>query len=171
MNSIRLAEETSLRALCEVLLAAQASGRRGFAYGKIGQRDCVCVLREPVRRGKAAASSESGWRQNGRKRKRDKQGDPTGTERCSWPQGPKSRPAGVRASVVAKKRGNARGAKGTQEGGRMKDRKTEDKPTRVLARANQWWNQPGAIDSAGPNVWPTSLGTVRRARFSSTETH
>jgi len=38
-----------------------------------------------------------------------------GTERSSWPQGPKSRPAGVRAPIVAKKRGNARGAKGRRK--------------------------------------------------------
>ena len=38
-----------------------------------------------------------------------------GTERCSRPQGPKSRPAGVRASIVAMKRGNARGAKGRRK--------------------------------------------------------
>jgi hypothetical protein len=60
-----------------------------------------------------------GWR-GGRGRKgwkggRDKQGDPPGTERSSWPRGPKSRPAGVRASIVAWKRGNARGAKGCRK--------------------------------------------------------
>jgi hypothetical protein len=56
-----------------------------------------------------------GWGQKGWKCGRDKQGDPLGTERSSWPQGPKSRRAGVRASVVAKKRGNARGAKGRRK--------------------------------------------------------
>src|SRR6266550_1045686 len=53
-----------------------------------------------------------GWGQKGWKCGRDKQGDPPGPERRSWPQGPKNRWAGVRASVVARKRGNARGAKG-----------------------------------------------------------
>src|SRR6266705_3009116 len=53
-----------------------------------------------------------GWGQKGGKCGRDKQGDPPGPERCSWPQGPKSRRAGVRASIVTTKRGNARGAKG-----------------------------------------------------------
>jgi len=56
-----------------------------------------------------------GWGQKGWKRGRDKQGDPPGTERCSWPRGPKSRPGGVRASIVARKRGNARGAKGRRK--------------------------------------------------------
>src|SRR5437867_965303 len=56
-----------------------------------------------------------GWGQKGWKCGRDKQGDPSGPERCSWPVRPKSRPAGVRASVVARKRGNARGAKGRRK--------------------------------------------------------
>jgi len=46
-----------------------------------------------------------GWGQKGWKCERGKQGDPSGPERCSWPVRPKSRPAGVRASVVARKRG------------------------------------------------------------------
>src|SRR5437879_4216401 len=53
----------------------------------------------------------SGWGQKGWKCGREKQGDPSGTERCSWLEGPKSRRKGVRASIVAGKRGNARGAK------------------------------------------------------------
>ena len=56
-----------------------------------------------------------GWGQKGWTCGRDKQGDPSGTERSSWPQGPKNRPAGVRASIVATKRGNARGAKGRRK--------------------------------------------------------
>jgi hypothetical protein len=56
-----------------------------------------------------------GWGQKGWTCGRDKQGDPPGPERCSWPRGPKSRPAGVRASVGATKRGNARGAKGRRK--------------------------------------------------------
>ena len=45
-----------------------------------------------------------GWGQKGWKCVRGKQGDPSGPERSSRPPGPKSRPAGVRASVVAGKR-------------------------------------------------------------------
>ena len=52
----------------------------------------------------------------------------------------------VRSSDEA---GNDRGAKGTQEGGRMKDGMTDDKPARVPARAHQRWNTPRAIDLAG----------------------
>src|SRR6266702_2454638 len=56
-----------------------------------------------------------GWGQKGWKCERSKQGDPPEPERCSWPQGPKSRRAGVRASIVARKQGNACGAKGCRE--------------------------------------------------------
>jgi hypothetical protein len=56
-----------------------------------------------------------GWGQKGWKWGRSKQGDPPGSERCSWSQGPKSRPVEVRASIVAWKRGNARGAKGRRK--------------------------------------------------------
>ena len=45
-----------------------------------------------------------GWGQKGWKWGRSKQGDPPGSERCSWRERPKSRLAGVRASVIAKKR-------------------------------------------------------------------
>src|SRR5207245_8175595 len=54
--------------------------------------------------------------------------------------------------------GNDRGAKGTQEGGRMQDRMTEDKPTRVPARANRWWNQPSAIGLGGTEGLTGVLG-------------
>src|SRR5438552_3200079 len=56
-----------------------------------------------------------GWGQKGWKCGRDKQGDPSGPERCSRAERPKSRLPGVRASVVARKRGNARGAKGRRK--------------------------------------------------------
>ncbi len=56
-----------------------------------------------------------GWGQKGWKCERSKQGDPPGPERCSWPQGPKSHRAGVRAFIRAKKRSNARGAKGCRK--------------------------------------------------------
>jgi len=56
-----------------------------------------------------------GWDQNGWKGMRGKQGDPSGIDRRSWPGGPKNRPTGVRASVVAMKRGNARGVKGRRK--------------------------------------------------------
>ena len=56
-----------------------------------------------------------GWDQKGWKYPRIKQGDPTGLERRSWSGGPKNRLWGVRAFVVALKRGNARGAKGCRK--------------------------------------------------------
>jgi hypothetical protein len=90
--------------LCEVRPAAQAFLVEGSRRNGKGQRDSERVLKEPVNDRKATTPLEGGWRQNGRKRKRGKQGDLLGSTRCSWPQSPKSRPAGVRASVVAKKR-------------------------------------------------------------------
>ena len=54
---------------------------------------------------KAANSSAGGWRQNGRKRERSKQGDLPG-HRTAFMAAAARRtgPAGVRASVVARKR-------------------------------------------------------------------
>jgi hypothetical protein len=78
---------------------------RGFALGEAGQRNQVRVLRERVNRQKAAASPEGGWRQNGRKRERSKQGDLPG-DRTAFMAAVARRtgPAGVRASITARKR-------------------------------------------------------------------
>jgi hypothetical protein len=105
-NSIRPDGGTSLLGLCEVRPEAQASrmGKSLAVAGGAGQRDHERVRKETVSERKAATSPEGGWRQNGRKRKRGKQGDLLGATRRSWPQGPKNRPTGVRASVVARKR-------------------------------------------------------------------
>jgi hypothetical protein len=93
VNSIRPDGGTSLRALSEVRPTAQASRTgRSSAVGGAGQWDHARVLKETVNRRKAAASPEGGWRQNGRKRKRGKQGDLPGTERGSWPQRPEEPP-------------------------------------------------------------------------------
>ena len=72
----------------------------------------------------------------------------------------------VRASVVAMKRSNARGAKGTQEGGKMDDRNTEDKPTRVPARANRWWNWSSAIGLIGTERLTDIFGDRAKSRAS-----
>jgi hypothetical protein len=50
--------------------------------------------------------TKGGWRRNGRKTQTNTQGDLLGTKHCS---------AGVRASIVAMKPGNAGGAKGRRE--------------------------------------------------------
>src|ERR1035437_206855 len=106
VNSMRPEGGTSLRALSEVRPVAHVScnGKSLAVAGGAGQRDNERVLKETVSERKAATSPSGGWRQNGRKRKRGKQGDLLGSTRSSWPQGPKSRPAGVRASIVARKR-------------------------------------------------------------------
>ena len=96
---------------------------------------------------KAATSPSGGWRQNGRKRKRGKQGDLLGSTRCSWPQGPKSRPAGVRAPVVARKRLTS---VEPRDVGKWKDeeqnngRQTNASARKGYAVAGAW---PSAIDS------------------------
>src|ERR1035438_6720432 len=94
VNSIRPDGGTSLRVLSEVRPAAHASrnGKSLAATGGAGQRDNERVLKKTVSERKAATSPEGGWRQNGRKCKRDKQGDLPGTERRSWPQRPEEPP-------------------------------------------------------------------------------
>ena len=71
---------------------------------RTGQQDSVGVLKETVNERKAATPPRGGWRQNGRKRERGKQGDLPGCRTEFMASGPKNRPAGVRASVVARKR-------------------------------------------------------------------
>src|ERR1035438_5129415 len=106
VNSIRPDGGTSLRPLCEVRPVAHAfrKGKSLATTGGAGQRDNERVLKETVNERKAATSPPGGWRQNGRKCKRGKQGDLSGATRRSWPGGPKNRPIGVRASIVARKR-------------------------------------------------------------------
>ena len=114
MNSIRPAGETSLRVLCEVRSEAQASDE-----GSRVEWDRLAELRpwaeETVNEPKAAASPEGGWRQNGRKCERDKQGDLPDTEwrpRPQRPQEPPGRSQSVRSSCEAP---NERGAKGRRK--------------------------------------------------------
>jgi hypothetical protein len=80
-------------------------GRSLAVEGGAGQRDNERVLKETVNERKAATSPEGGWRQNGRKRKRDKQGDLLGDRTAFMaPAARRTGLAGVRASVVARKR-------------------------------------------------------------------
>ena len=149
VNSIRPDSGTSLRALSEVRPVAHAPyiGESLAAVGGAGQRDNERVLKETVSDRKAATSPSGGWRQNGRKRKRGKQGDLLGTTRCSWPQGPKSRPAGVRASIRATKRVTS---VERRDVGKWKDeeqnngRQTNASARKGYAVAGAW---PRAIDS------------------------
>ena len=58
-------------------------------------------------------ATSGGWRWNGRKGHSRKRGDLSAGGRSSWlVEGPKSRPAGVRSPIGARKPGNAGGAKG-----------------------------------------------------------
>src|SRR5258706_9597102 len=100
VNSMRPDDETSLQALCEVPSVAQASILEGSRTNGKGRRESEGVLKETVNEVKATASSEGGWRQNGRKRKRSKQGELLGVNQGSWlPVRPGKRPARVEASV------------------------------------------------------------------------
>src|ERR1017187_8869603 len=97
VNSIRPDGGTSLRPLCEVRPVAHAfsKGKSLATTGGAGQRDNERVLKETVNERKAATSPSGGWRQNGRKCKRSKQGDLSGATRRSWPPGPKKRVTSV----------------------------------------------------------------------------
>ena len=116
MNSIRPDGGTSLRALWEVRPAAQASHKgKSFVKSGAGQREQVHVLKETVNREKAVDWPEGGWRQNGRKRERSKQGDLTGTERRSWPQRPEEPPGRSQSVRSSDETPNERGAKGRRK--------------------------------------------------------
>src|SRR6266478_3178352 len=167
VNSMRPDDETSLRALCEVPSVAQASILEGSRTNGKGRRESERVLKETVNEVKATASSEGGWRQNGRKRKRSKQGDLLGSTRCSWlAEGPKSRPAGVRASVVAKKRVMS---VEPRDAGRWKGeeqnngRQTNASARKGYAVAGAW---PSAIDSVSTERLADTLVRATPARIS-----
>jgi hypothetical protein len=149
VNSIRPDGGTSLRALSEVRPVAHAflKGKSLASNGGAGQRDNERVLKEIVSERKAATSPSGGWRQNGRKRKRGKQGDLSGATRRSWPEGPKNRPTGVRASVVAKRRVTSvelRDAGKWKEEEQNNGRQTNASARKGYAVAGAW---PSAIDS------------------------
>ena len=151
VNSIRPDGGTSLRALSEVRPVAHASrmGKSLAFGGGAGQRDTERVLKETVSERKAATAPPGGWRQNGRKCKRGKQGDLSGATRRSWPAGPKNRPTGVRASVVAKKRVTS---VEPRDAGRWKEEEQNNgRQTDASARKGYAadGDPPSAIDLAG----------------------
>jgi hypothetical protein len=111
VNSIRPVGGASLRALCEARPVAHGS-QELLRVKRAGQQDRVRVLKRTVNERKAAAPPKGGWRQNGRKRERGKQGDLPGTERGSWPEEPPGRSQSVRSSEEAP---NERGAKGRRK--------------------------------------------------------
>ena len=149
VNSIRPDDGTSLLGLCEVRPATHACVQEALRPNGEGDRDSERVLKVTVNERKAAPPSEGGWRRNGRKRERDKQGDLPGTTRRSWPQGPKNCPAGVRASVVATKRVTS---VEPRDAGRWKDEEQNNgRQTNASARKGYAvvGARPSAIDLAG----------------------
>ena len=90
VNSIRQGVVASLLGMCE----AHVPGNNGKVTACPGH----------AKHGGDATSG--GWRRNGGKVHNRKRGDLSVKGRCSWLQeSPKSRPAGVRASIGAKKPG------------------------------------------------------------------
>ena len=91
-------------------------------------------------------------------------GRPAGTWRRSCVLvAPKNRPAGVRAPIVARKRGNSRGAKGATEGGYARERPWKNRPARVSPQGerpeesrqageprSRWWR-------VQPRVWTVRM--------------
>jgi len=55
-------------------------------------------------------------------------------------------PGGSQSVRSSDEAGNDRGAKGRRKVEERRAERRKRKPTRVPARANRWWNQPGAID-------------------------
>ena len=66
-------------------------------------------------------------------------------------------------SIGAMKRRHGRGAKGTQEGGDVTDRPTEDKPTTVLAEAKQVGEILARWAWGAPEVWTARMLTALEA--------
>ena len=86
-----------------------------------------------------------------------------------WANSPRAWLAGVRASVVATKRVMT---VERRERRKVEVRRTErrnNKPTRVPARASQWWNQPSAIDLGDTERLTDGLGDEAKSRSLSTE--
>jgi len=114
VNSIRPVGGTSLRPLCEVRPEAQAS-QEVLRAERAGQQDSIGVLKETVNERKATMPPKGGWRQNGRKRERSKQGDLPGYRTVFMalvPEEPPGRSQSVRSSEEAR---NERGAKGRRK--------------------------------------------------------
>jgi hypothetical protein len=94
------------------------------------------------------------------------------TRRCWWAKranSPRAWLAGVRASVVAMKRVMT---VEPRDAGRWKCRRTgrrKRKPTRVPARASQWWNQPSANGLGDPEGLSDELGDRAKSRSLSRE--
>lgn len=68
--------------------------------------------------------------------------------------------AGVRAPIVAMKRGNARGAKGGQEGGSVKDGQPESSSAAVSARTNPAGEVRARWPWTEPSVWTERMLTA-----------
>jgi RNA-directed DNA polymerase len=91
-----------------------------------------------------------------------KQGDLLGTETVFMlpVRNRRAARAGVRASVVAMKSCNGDGAKGTQEGGNMTERRPEAQPAAVPERAKQAGETRNRWEWVEPSVWTERMLTA-----------
>ena len=78
-------------------------------------------------------------------------------------------PGGSQSVRSSDEAGNDRGAKGRRKVEERRAERRKRKPTRVPARANRWWNQPGAIDLGDTERLTCGLGDEAKSRSPSQE--
>ena len=94
------------------------------------------------------------------------------TRPCWWVQwaySPRTWRAGVRASVVARKRVTTVERRGRRKVEVRWTERRKRKPTRVPARANRWGNQPRVEDQGNTERLTVGLGDEAKSRSPSTE--
>ena len=89
--------------------------------------------------------------------------------RVRWAHRPRTWLAGVRASVVAEKRVTTVERRERRKVEVLRTERRKRKPTRVPARASQWWNQPSAIGLGDTERLTDGLGDEAKSRSLSTE--
>src|SRR5690606_22671726 len=135
----------------------------------------------------SSGTTGGGWRRNGRKVKQSKQGDPPRVSRgrdsgAASPIGPRTHPplaaAGVRVSIRALKRGNARRAKGHRKIDRERTNHLEEPPDLMEPAPRRTAPRFSGEDLAHwawtePSVWTNSMlatlqaGSVRAGKWHS----
>ena len=82
---------------------------------------------------------------------------------------PEEPPGGSQSVRSSQEAGNDRGAKGRRKVEVRRTERRKSKPTRVPARASQWWNQPSAIGLGDTERLTDGLGDEAKSRSLSTE--
>ena len=94
------------------------------------------------------------------------------TRPCWWvwrAYRPRTWRAGVRASVVAMKRGTTVEPRARRKGEVRWPERRKRKPTRVPERASRWWNQPSLLGRGDTERRTAGLGDEAKSRSPSTE--